>query len=547
MVSFIQKEKHMVYSYLRFSTARQEWGDTERRQSTLAQDWCKKNGQVLSDQSFADKGVSGWKGANRKGALGQLLKLLKPDDILLVEDNDRLSRENPLDALNLMREIIDKGVKIITLRDGLEITKNNFFALQNFLPSIIKASLAFEENEKKSMRIKQAWTARRNKITKGDVTGSTGSKVPPWLDKINDKLVINEEKATIIRRIFNMADTGIGIRSIASTLRKEGIKMQNATIDASYISHILHNVRFYGAIQMYEMNGKKRTPVGDIVENFLPAVITKDQFLAVQSKLKKRVKFVGRSGSTITNLVAGIPVCAKCGGHISRMATVGIYGYLGCANHKILGTCTPSQINAKFFETVLLDYIRKDNRLIQYFKPDTTITDNRLSEKQALLQEVSNKLQALVNMIEAGASPDIILPRLKEREMEQARLKVEIEALETEHIDQSNQSNLNDVVAEINRQIKAGQKKVRIMIDTQGNLVNEMLLDRLAIREAFRNSIQKMIIDLSEKKVIITWKGGAQSIIEMQFKRIGLGKVQYQYRSKTNGNPMSEWIDIGKL
>jgi len=98
--------------------------------------------------------------------LGQLLKLLKPDDILLVEDNDRLSRENPLDALNLMREIIDKGVKIITLRDGLEITKNNFFALQNFLPSIIKASLAFEENERRVCGSKQAWTARRNKITK---------------------------------------------------------------------------------------------------------------------------------------------------------------------------------------------------------------------------------------------------------------------------------------------------------------------------------------------------------------------------------------------
>jgi DNA invertase Pin-like site-specific DNA recombinase len=69
-----------AYSYLRFSSPKQEWGDSERRQEQGARNYCREHGLNLSEKSFADRGVSGWKGANRRGALGDLLKVLKAGD-----------------------------------------------------------------------------------------------------------------------------------------------------------------------------------------------------------------------------------------------------------------------------------------------------------------------------------------------------------------------------------------------------------------------------------------------------------------------------------
>jgi len=56
----------IVYSYLRWSSEPQTWGDSERRQECMASDWCQRNGRKLADLRFADRGVSGWKGDNRK-------------------------------------------------------------------------------------------------------------------------------------------------------------------------------------------------------------------------------------------------------------------------------------------------------------------------------------------------------------------------------------------------------------------------------------------------------------------------------------------------
>jgi DNA invertase Pin-like site-specific DNA recombinase len=205
-----------VFSYLRFSSPRQEWGDSERRQENLAKDYCVKHGLTLSDKSFADRGISAWKGANRRGALGELLKLLKSGDYLLIEDNDRLSREDPLTAMNLLHSIVFKGVTVITLRDGNIITRENFFNLATFLPSIVKSALANEENKKKSMRIKESWISRRKSMATGEFIGG---KIPFWIKKnVDGSLSIVEDRAKVIRHIFDLAYRGMGFRSIMHKL-----------------------------------------------------------------------------------------------------------------------------------------------------------------------------------------------------------------------------------------------------------------------------------------------------------------------------------------
>jgi DNA invertase Pin-like site-specific DNA recombinase len=113
-----------AYSYVRFSTPEQEMGGSERRQITLAKSYCAKNSLFLCETAFADRGVSAFHGKHREnGALGRLLKQIQPGEVLLIEDCDRWSREDPLDALTWLREEVRRGIEVVFLRTGCALPK----------------------------------------------------------------------------------------------------------------------------------------------------------------------------------------------------------------------------------------------------------------------------------------------------------------------------------------------------------------------------------------------------------------------------------------
>ena len=121
-----------AYSYVRFSSPEQEKGDSLRRQIQLSEEYAKKHGLNLDDSlKLTDRGLSAYKGVHRtKGALGEFLKLVEEGkiaagSILIVENLDRLSREQVLDALNQFTGIIRAGIKLVTLQDGMEYDRES--------------------------------------------------------------------------------------------------------------------------------------------------------------------------------------------------------------------------------------------------------------------------------------------------------------------------------------------------------------------------------------------------------------------------------------
>ncbi len=93
-------------SYKRFSSRKQGRGDSERRQTELAQQYCDEHGLKLID-TYLDAGLSGFTGQNLsdRGALRALLDAaktgrFKPGTHLIVESLDRLSRQECKFAIN---------------------------------------------------------------------------------------------------------------------------------------------------------------------------------------------------------------------------------------------------------------------------------------------------------------------------------------------------------------------------------------------------------------------------------------------------------------
>ncbi len=122
----------VAYSYIRFSILEQGKGDSLRRQTSGFDGYCDEEGLTPANLTLRDLGVSAFRGANqRKGALAVFLRAIREGrvipgkSVLVVENLDRLSRQEPLDSLDIFREIVNAGVKIVTLTDRQEYTRES--------------------------------------------------------------------------------------------------------------------------------------------------------------------------------------------------------------------------------------------------------------------------------------------------------------------------------------------------------------------------------------------------------------------------------------
>src|SRR5262245_34621351 len=111
----------LACSYLRFSSPKQADGDSIRRQTQNRKAWLAQHSEVTFDTSLVmeDKGRSAFK---RKDfatyALGQFVAHIKAGRVetgsyLLVENLDRLSRENAGEATELFLSIVNRGVVVV--------------------------------------------------------------------------------------------------------------------------------------------------------------------------------------------------------------------------------------------------------------------------------------------------------------------------------------------------------------------------------------------------------------------------------------------------
>jgi DNA invertase Pin-like site-specific DNA recombinase len=157
-----------VFSYARWSSDKQAEGDSLRRQTWQAEQWCLRQGLSLAEERFVDGGVSAYRGKNQAGELGRLVETLQAGDTLLVEDADRLSRQDWKSAMDFVDRVLAKGVKIVTLQNGNEITAESFRSNPGvFLQLILNAHLGHSEDVKKAARVREAWVTKRAEIKAG--------------------------------------------------------------------------------------------------------------------------------------------------------------------------------------------------------------------------------------------------------------------------------------------------------------------------------------------------------------------------------------------
>lgn len=202
-------------------------------------------------------------------------------DVVITKSVSRFGRDtvDTLQALKVMKEC---GVRVIFEQESLD-TKD----VESSLMISIIESLAQAENESRSDNIK--W-GMRQRAAQG--TSKLYDRKCYGYDHDEDgKLIINEEQATVVRKIFNWYLGGLSINGIIKELETQTIKSPTGKDkwNKRSLEVMLSNEKYTGAVCLFD---DKKSDVQYLVSDNHSAIITKEIFEAAQKEKANRSNIV---------------------------------------------------------------------------------------------------------------------------------------------------------------------------------------------------------------------------------------------------------------
>jgi DNA invertase Pin-like site-specific DNA recombinase len=321
----------LAYSYVRFSSPQQAEGDSLRRQTEAAADWCRRHGARLdTSTTFRDLGKSAYLGEHRKNpdrhALAAFLKLAEAGRVprgsyLVIENLDRLSREHERAALRLWMDILDAGINIVQLTPET-VFRHEKSDMVDIMRAVLELSRGHGESARKSERIGAVWGAKKRAARDGKkpITRSC----PAWLKVEGGKFVAIEARVNAIRLVYELAVAGHGIGAIVRKLNRDrvapigparnGRKGHWARVS---VGRLLATRAVLGEYQPRRRRGDRRALDGPPVPDFYPRVIDEDLWHAAREAVESRRHKGGRPGrGARVNLWAGLLRDAWTGGAV---------------------------------------------------------------------------------------------------------------------------------------------------------------------------------------------------------------------------------------
>jgi DNA invertase Pin-like site-specific DNA recombinase len=442
----------IVHSYLRFSSKKQEHGDSKRRQKEGASGWASRNGHTLSTLQLEDLGVSAFRGRNRHtGALKRFLQAIeegrvKPGEILLIEALDRLSREGIADAYRLFMDILAAGVQIAVLTPAERLyTKKSVNDFVGLLEPLMSFHLGWEESQKKSVRISESWAEKRRQCQEKGTP--LNRKCPGWLmwNEETGRFEKKTEGAKAVRYIFQRTVDGVGQRALLAELteRFEPIGRKSHW-NSSYVQKVLSDRAVLGELQLKtaDENGR-RIPQGEPVKDYYPRVIDDNLWYRAQQAKATRQKLHKGPSQGFFSLFTGLVINARDGHpcHIQttrnyirkkrrsapgRKRRLVSYGHL----RRVKDAC-PLSFDYYLFEAVVLAFLSelKPSDVM----PAAVAHEDLLGDKSAELHAIDGRLAELNKHLQ---NPDTTLTTVieaaKKLEHKRAELREQIERLKRE-------------------------------------------------------------------------------------------------------------------
>jgi DNA invertase Pin-like site-specific DNA recombinase len=469
--------KPRAFSYLRMSSAAQLAGDSLRRQMTIAREYADNHGLDLQEEDqLHDLGVSAFKGANiAEGAgLGGFIAAVRsgkvpPGSVLLIEDLDRLSRQAILKSIGLLVELLSSNITIVTLSNGRTYTAAA--GSGDLILSIISMERAHDESRMKQVRSLAVWKSKRDNAHARPLT----SLAPKWLRLSRDRshFEVIEERAAIVRDVFERAANGQGIYTITARLNRDKVKPFGGTRGpgkswhCSYVSKLLSNRAVLGEMQPMEcVDRRHRRAIGDPVKGYYPAIVSEELWWRVRSGLEQRRGRGGRKGANVANLFAGgLLRCAYCGAAMVRENKGRSNGssYL-CGNARNGNGCVRTRWSYSDFETSFLSFVHEVDiaSIVNDDRGRGAELEHRALALRGKLAELRVRQDQTFELMQKTRAVDFVARKLDEIETERSSLEDELSTVEAERAGLNASRHLDEVKPLIEKLSGAGDDAHRL-------------------------------------------------------------------------------------
>jgi hypothetical protein len=364
--------------------------------------------------------------------------------------------------------------------------------------SIVMMIRGNEESATKSRRLADAYERKRRDAAAGVVTKPFTRMLPAWLEWSNDACSAIPERAEVIQSIFKKADEGWGQHRIAQWLNEQdaptwggrGKQRKAECWHRSYVRKLLTNSAVIGTftphLRLTDATNKRRRKPLDPIEGYFPAVVDRELFERVASRLKATAPRGKNATTEPASIFAGILKCVRCGGVVTRVSK-GKYIYLVCSKANRKGTKDGCKYQAVRYQDVEEALVVNAHVIIDEAP--------RGSEAEELESEIAY-LDAAVDVIvdEARDLADeliheksgVLRARLrdKEAELEEARKRLRV---------------LRE------RRDTLARPYVRRRLMALGKAVRRKPLNVPDVNKALREAVSKIVIDPERALLTIHW------------------------------------------
>jgi DNA invertase Pin-like site-specific DNA recombinase len=524
-----EQPRGVAYSYVRFSTSKQELGDSLRRQVEMAEKYCAKTGLTLHPVSYRDLGVSAFKRKNiERGALSAFIEAVRTGKIsrgshLVIEQFDRLSRAETNKALQLLLNLVENGIKIVTLVDEKVWDETTVQDPTNLIIAIVYMSRANNESAVKAERLSSVWSEKKRRAASGQATRIVTSECPRWLapNEAKTGFIVLHDRVESIRKVFEMRIGGYGITSIVTRANKEGwpcpgkppVRKSGEAIEdfqrrsgqawtwhTSTVGRLLRNRALVGEYQPYVNdpdNEHGRIVAGDPISNYYPAVLDESTFLRAQAKAARSGRFPGRRDASLKNWLQGLLRCT-CGQSFVRknkdsLAQPDYARYYCTARNRGVTKCPGA--SAKELETAVLTVV--STAAPQYFQGTARMED--LKARADMLEvDLSAATQMRDRYLEAIGSTKVALaPLMQKRDAAEEQIAAATKALA------EIRAHIADLSGDYENVFENIVKRVRDVDSVDA---------RAALREELSRVIEKVIVHQAEGFIEVFLRGDDKPI-----------------------------------
>ena len=404
--------------YARYSSERQTEQSIEG-QVHVCHEYAQRNNILILD-TYIDRAMTGTND-NRTDFQRMLKDSAKQGwDFVLVYKLDRFSR-NKYEMAMHKKTLRDNGVKLLSAMENIPDTPEGII-LESLLEGMAEYySANLSQNVKRGFRenaLKGKWN---------------GGAVPFGYKVVDHKLAIDEGSAPIVRLMFEMCADGKTAKEVYAYLKEKHVCRANGKpIGYTTVLYILGSRTYIG-----EYNHS-----GVVIENGVPAIISKDTFEKVQETLKKHSIAPAAHNDGNDYLLTTHLYCGKCGALMTAYSGTSqngnVYRYYIC-NRTRKHECDKKKVEKDKIEDFVvaktMEFLKKDEIIERL----ADLLYNLQYEENTLLPRLENQLAErtkeidnIVTAIQKGVASDALLQRLNELEENKRELEDEIKKEQAE-------------------------------------------------------------------------------------------------------------------